>query len=290
MWFTDSDGNTGDGRIGRITTAGVITEFAILTPFSGPIEITTGPDGNLWFTEQGGNKIGRITTAGVITEFAIPTAFSGLFGIATGPDGNVWFTEAGVSKIGRITMAGVVTEFRLPTPHSGPVGIATGPDGNLWFTAQGSNMIGRITTAGVVTEFTLPVHQPDGNGPLAITTGPDGNLWFSEYFSAKIGRMILPQTTNVPAPTPITSFWETYTNNNDDYHDSTTLNSDPKKAVPFIVWSGGALPSDIVHFTLNLGYYMERSTSILRSLSLRSPAISISSAKTADCTLYRPAV
>ena len=40
--------------------------------------ITTGPDGNLWFTEFGAGKIGRITPSGSITEFPIPTAGSGI--------------------------------------------------------------------------------------------------------------------------------------------------------------------------------------------------------------------
>ena len=63
-------------KIGRITTAGVITEYPIPTPAGVPDGITAGPDGALWFIEYAGNKIGRITTAGVITEFPIPTANS----------------------------------------------------------------------------------------------------------------------------------------------------------------------------------------------------------------------
>ena len=34
------------------------------------IDITAGPDGNLWFTEFDGNRIGRITPLGVVTEFS----------------------------------------------------------------------------------------------------------------------------------------------------------------------------------------------------------------------------
>jgi virginiamycin B lyase len=49
-------------RIGRITTAGVITEFALPTAGSDPFDIAAGPDGALWFTQQDGNRIGRITT------------------------------------------------------------------------------------------------------------------------------------------------------------------------------------------------------------------------------------
>jgi hypothetical protein len=38
--------------------AGTVTEF----PAGGSLGITAGPDGNLWFTDEG-NKIGRITTS-----------------------------------------------------------------------------------------------------------------------------------------------------------------------------------------------------------------------------------
>ena len=48
LWFTESLGN----RIGRITTAGVMTEFPRHRPGSRPSGIVAGPDGNLWFTEQ----------------------------------------------------------------------------------------------------------------------------------------------------------------------------------------------------------------------------------------------
>lgn len=52
--------------IGRITTAGAITEYntpgGTTTGF-----ITVGPDGALWFTGTYANNIGRITTAGVFT-------------------------------------------------------------------------------------------------------------------------------------------------------------------------------------------------------------------------------
>ena len=48
LWFTEQVAN----KIGRITTAGAITEFPIPTPFSGLYGgLAAGPDGNLWFTE-----------------------------------------------------------------------------------------------------------------------------------------------------------------------------------------------------------------------------------------------
>ena len=47
LWFTER----GSNNIGRITTAGVVTEFPIPTANSYPSGIAAGPDGNLWFTE-----------------------------------------------------------------------------------------------------------------------------------------------------------------------------------------------------------------------------------------------
>ena len=42
--------------------AQTVTEYSAgITAGAQPIGITAGPDGNLWFTEQGGDRIGRIT-------------------------------------------------------------------------------------------------------------------------------------------------------------------------------------------------------------------------------------
>jgi hypothetical protein len=57
LWFTGGeDGN----QIGRITTSGAITEYAVPTAYSFPVGITAGPDGALWFTEFNGNNIGQV--------------------------------------------------------------------------------------------------------------------------------------------------------------------------------------------------------------------------------------
>jgi streptogramin lyase len=185
LWFTETGGEPGGNKIGRITPSGVITEFSIPTIGCSPIGLTAGPDGNLWFTEVTGNKIGRITPAGVITEFSIPTINSRPWDIAAGPDGNLWFAESSGNKIGRITPAGVITEFAIPTVKSGTYSVTAGPDGNLWFTEQ-VGKIGRITPDGVITEYTIPTID---STPVYITAGPDGNLWFTENFGNKIGKI-----------------------------------------------------------------------------------------------------
>jgi virginiamycin B lyase len=203
LWFTEAyTGTPGSGnKIGRITTAGVVTEFPIPTASSDTGCIAAGPDGALWFTGPAANKIGRITTDGAITEFPIPTAAGGPQGIAAGPDGALWFAESTANNIGRITTTGVITEFPIPA-LVGPFGITAGPDGALWFTMPGANSIGRITTAGVISRFPIPTAR---SNPIQITTGPDGALWFPEFFAGKIGR-ITTSGTITEFPVAYTAF------------------------------------------------------------------------------------
>jgi streptogramin lyase len=84
-----------------------------------PFGITTGPDRQLWFTEDEAEKIGRITTTGQLSEFPLPTARSMPAGITTGPDGALWFTEEQGNRIGRITTSGQLREVPLPNEPQG---------------------------------------------------------------------------------------------------------------------------------------------------------------------------
>lgn len=168
-------------------SAQVITEFSAgISAGAAPAFITAGPDGNLWFTEQGTTpRIGRITPTGTVTEFGAGITGNLLEGIAAGPDGNLWFTERS-GAIGRITPTGTVTEFTVGlTPGGTPWGITNGPDGNLWFTDPASIQIGRITPTGTITMFSA---SPAFAG-VDITTGPDGNLWFTDFAGSGVARI-----------------------------------------------------------------------------------------------------
>lgn len=160
-------------------------EFKIPTEESNSVEITAGPDGNLWFTQSESNKVGRISFDGKITEFNIPTSKSSPRGIAAGKDGNVWFTESEANKVAKITPAGVITEFKIPAEGSQPDGISNGPDGSLWFTTYDG--IWCVTPEGKFTNYPIPIDQGKPLGP--ITSGADGNVWFLKDESNKIGRV-----------------------------------------------------------------------------------------------------
>ncbi len=206
LWFIVGD----SGSIGRITTAGVITEYPVA---GSPQElgITAGPDGALWFTTS--TEIGRITTSGVLSEYPLPANTVPSGGITAGPDGALWFaevTETGNgglanSGIGRITTLGAITEYPLANPQSAPVGITAGPDSALWFTEtfQGARAsIGRITTDGLsVAEYPLPTAT--SAYPNSITVGSDGALWFTEISAGNIGRIATSGAiTEYPSPAP----------------------------------------------------------------------------------------
>ena len=165
-----------------------ISEFETgLTPGVQLWGITSGPDGNTWFTEETNNAVGRVTPGAVITEFTAGFPTGSPRGIVTGPDGNLWVAQAGGDgAIARVTKTGDVIEFPVPTAGD-PNDITVGADGNLWYVDPAANVIGRITPTGSITEFTDGLS--DAAAPTSIVKGPDGALWFTEQAAGKIGRI-----------------------------------------------------------------------------------------------------
>ena len=94
-----------------------------ITPGSQAYTTTSGPDGNLWFTEYNGLHIGKFD---LVTKLA--TEYGPLLSPATsitaGPDGNVWFAERSVDGTTRSSAASrrpaSITEFTA-TPVAGSI-------------------------------------------------------------------------------------------------------------------------------------------------------------------------
>jgi streptogramin lyase len=216
--FTNS-GATTSGVIGMINvTTHAITEFPDLMPNTAANQITTGPDGNLWFTNDGTNDIGIFDpTTHAFTEVLVPGPgpYYSAGEITTGPDGNIWVVMGGdpgntIASIDSTTHA--VTEFSVPLPPGSPGipgalldGMTAGPDGNIWFTALGvgatPNEIGMINlTTDVITLVPAP------SAGESITAGSDGDLWSVSWTGTSI-MMLDPTTDNIttfplPVPTP----------------------------------------------------------------------------------------
>jgi virginiamycin B lyase len=105
LWFLEPSHEL----FGRITPQGQITEYAwpcaghstrglAATPSNTPCEamnITSGSDGAIWFSEKWRNALGRIDGQGHIVEYPLPplsTTGDGPEALTLGPDGALWFT------------------------------------------------------------------------------------------------------------------------------------------------------------------------------------------------------
>ena len=164
----------------RMTQAGAFTTFPAGSNYSH--DITSGPDGALWFTMPLVG-VGRLTTTGRYTEFAVPGDGIRALGITSGPGGALWFTES--ASIGRLTTTGQITHLPLPAGVGLPRSIAAGADGALWFTLSNGG-VGRLTPSGLFTHFPLPTLDAS---PGDIAAGPGNSLWITEEAGNKIARI-----------------------------------------------------------------------------------------------------
>ena len=182
-----------------------------------PAGITTGPDGALWYTNEGNNLIGRITTSGVVTNYT-GTGVSTPSGITSGPDGAPGSPTRGTpGSDGSLPREpSLRTPVRPSTNPPRPPPAPTAPCGSpiraiapLGGSPPGSRdqlFVGRITTPTPslpaltalcgspirrnVTEAPSGASRPPGRsqhdvGPqnycaTGITTSPDGAIWFVE--------------------------------------------------------------------------------------------------------------
>ncbi len=186
LWFTEQA-----GKIGRITTDGVVTEF--LSGLNFPAGIATGSDGNLWFLEGGANKVWRLTTDGAGTSYPIPTSGSGAFLITSGPDGALWFTEYDAGKIGRITTVPppvATVDAIAPASGSSAGGMSIYIFGSGF--QAGATVTFGVPASDVVVESetlitaTVPLRAP-GTLTDVVVTNPDGATgtlpqgWFADF-------------------------------------------------------------------------------------------------------------
>jgi hypothetical protein len=182
-----------------------LTEYTVPTPNSKPTDITSGPDGNLWFTEQGSfyipvapGQIGRVTTAGSFAEYLVPNqGYPGT--ISSGPDGNLWFNEANVNPppqpwLGRITTAGSFTQYLGNSKGAAESNLVQGQGGDGFWLAENitdpstglAAAIAHVDTSGNVSVTPTPSVGAYGS-TLWMAAGPDGNFWVSGGGINKIG-------------------------------------------------------------------------------------------------------
>jgi streptogramin lyase len=193
-------------------------------PGLGPLDVTTGADGNLWFANyySGPPFIGRMTTKGEFTEFPFDLFVKAAkrsdpdrpaFGawpvapvpneIEAGPDGRIYFSvqdqwsNAGAptndprkqSWIGRFDPKDPIGTLKTWSVPGMAAGIIVGNDGNMWFT-------------------TIPHFFSDVNGGIGRIDTRNGAISFWPYPSpTNLGAKILDN----PATQKFTSIGAAWT-------------------------------------------------------------------------------
>jgi len=104
LWYTYSGWSTDfvDEGIGRLASDGTVKEFPLPGGHVTPWSIVAGPDGNMWFSENGQGKVGRITPEGSIDECQVTRASARLGSMAVGADNHLWIAEIGAQYIDRL--------------------------------------------------------------------------------------------------------------------------------------------------------------------------------------------
>lgn len=176
---------------------GIVSEKPIPTSAATPLGITSGPDGNVWFTELNGNKIGHVIPgtfpgAGSIVECGpLPTAGSGPLDI-TSVTGNpkLWFDEFANNKIGNVDPATCTyNEFTIPTSNSGPSGLTSDQSGVLWFAESNVAKIAKMTIGGSITEYPTGLTN---SAPLAVAIAGDNSVWYLDSGRNSVGHLTFP--------------------------------------------------------------------------------------------------
>jgi len=148
LWFAAKDTN----KIGRITTAGVVTMFSD-SGIAQPSAITAGPDGAMWFINDADDSIGRI----VAVEAGPPGAPTS---VAGGPDDEAvavfWTAPAS-------TGGSVITGYTVTASPGGQT--CTWTSGPLTCTVTG-------LTNGTPYTFTVTATNGQGTGPASAPSSP----------------------------------------------------------------------------------------------------------------------
>ena len=176
VYFTlyDSGPSDGIGSIARVNRDG--TGFESMNAGAHPLDVTVGPDGNVWFTVNGsggvGGAVGRVNAGSPLSAqiVGVPGNVQGPRGIVSGPDGNLYvFGAENADKIWKVTTAAtpVITEVaNVSNPSFGELG----PDGRIWFTRFEDNAVAAFTPGSNVVSTPTPV----AGNPWDIAFGGDG--------------------------------------------------------------------------------------------------------------------
>jgi streptogramin lyase len=195
LWFPECKLDRSTGGIGRLDTSGSYTFYPSVCQWV----VANGPDGNIWFGDQGAN-IFEMTTQGQLVG-TYPVGDEVLFsGLTAGSDGAMYAvstSQQSADELVRVTTSGKVTHIG-GNPFGDPLfRLLSGPDGNIWISAPRSDFT-YLAQFDVATQtFSERIRGPKGAGTYLVT-GPDGNIWTSDYEESSVDIYVLQLMTVTP--------------------------------------------------------------------------------------------
>jgi streptogramin lyase len=157
VWFGEISGER--HSVGRVTPAGIVTEFVIPATNASTNSIVTGPDGRIWTTKSNASEDTVVILrpdGSFVREFPVhPTPLS----LTIGPDGNVWFVASQDNEVGRIHTAKPGHKYVVDiasgfSPSRRVAGMGTTVD---WiFEAPGNHSVHDATGMGLFDSGPLP--------------------------------------------------------------------------------------------------------------------------------------
>ena len=163
--------DTGNNRVRRVTTDGVIHTVAGPDTLNAPAAVLAAPDGSVYIADTGNNQIRRITSAGALT------------------------TVAGTGHPGFSGDNGAAAAAEL----NGPRGMALDAQGRLYFADTNNGRIRRVDAKGIIATVAGSSFQPYGDGspatsatlssPQAVAIAADGTMFIADPGEENIRRV-----------------------------------------------------------------------------------------------------
>jgi virginiamycin B lyase len=200
LWFTEYYA----GKLGAITTAGVITEYPLYLDTVKPYGIAAVAKDSVAAVLEADGRVVVVPVHDIPSTGVTDPIFSSPTSIVAGPDGRIWLTQAAIGAplyaLHYLGTSPSSAPFANPSSLGTLGGIAAGPDGRVWYTDRTNNKVGACPPqGGDCVDFTVPT---PGSEPTRIVDGKDGALWFTETSGNKIGRVTTAGTiTEFPVPT-----------------------------------------------------------------------------------------
>jgi virginiamycin B lyase len=167
-------------------------------------QITRGPDGRMWFTEDFANQIGAITDAGVATHYPTGVKPGQPNSITLKPDKRLWYTLYGsAGKVGRMTARGAHTAFDTGAVVNSLVGSGVGGGKSLWIGGEFSQLW-QLNTGGGIVKHIVPPALTASRIPSNFVAGKDGRTWVNlDIFIAAVdssGKVVEFKSGYSPSP------------------------------------------------------------------------------------------